>query len=145
MQADYQVLKSISLEDTYAESKNIIHNDNEIYEEINKLKKGNQKVAKKLGRLVSACYHLSHALYSDMHPSISYDNYGPYNISRKFGQNHIMVIKEFKHLNSEGLFRGLKRLSYDEIQIVCVYKNVKMTIDSVSHVVFKGDLIENLK
>jgi hypothetical protein len=108
---------------------------------VGKTQEANPEIARRLGRLVSACYHLGHAMYSDMHPSIVYDNFGPYEIDA----GEIVVIKDFGNLRAPELWLASDTLPAGEIQIVCVYKDVKMSIDSASHVTYDGDTIGGLK
>ena len=139
------ILKAICLEDPYAKEKNIIHRPEEIEKFLSKAEKANPDIARQLGRLSSACYNLSYALYSNMNPQIVYDNYGPYDVSDKFGKGYILAIKEFKNLNPVELWEEVKDFPYNCFRITCIYKNVDMTIDSASHVTYKGDLINGLQ
>lgn len=139
------VLKSYCLEDPYCESKNIIHSQKEIDDFLSKTKKATPSIAKTLGRAVNACYHLSQAMYSDMHPCITYDNYGPYDVSKKYGIGHTLVIKMFKNLKAPELWPETNELSCKIIQIACVYKNMKIIINASSHIIYEGEVINNLK
>ncbi len=139
------LLKSRSLEDPYAISKNIIHTKEEITNFLSKIKSATPVIAKKLGRLVNACYHLSQAMYSDMNPSIVYDNYGPYKAGKKYESNYIVVIKEFDNLRAPELWPESNILPCNFIQIIYLYKNIKMTVDAFSHTIYKGDLIKGLE
>lgn len=138
-------LQNRCLEDPYCQSKNIIHSEKEIGEFLGKIKSADSSVAKILGRAASACYHLSHALYSDMNPSITYDNYGPYDVGDKYNQKSVLAIKDFKNLKCPEIWLETAKLPCNHIQIFSVYNNVKMIMDAASHVIFKGDLIKGLK
>lgn len=139
-----RLLKARCKTDPYAFSKNIIHTNHEVNSLLNKLKPANSLIAKKIGRMVSAFYHLGHAAYSDMYPSVVYENYGPYQIN-KFGPNHILAIKQFDNLKCPELWSETKNFPWTKIELICVYKNINMTVDSSSHAIFTGDLINNLK
>lgn len=139
------LLTSRCLEDPYAYSKNIIHTEEEVSQLLKNVKQATPEIAKKLGRLVSACYHLSHAMYSDMNCSLAYDNYGPYYASKKYGKGRIVAIKEFGNLRSKELWPESDSLPCDFISITYVYKDIKMTVDTCSHAVYMGDLIKNLE
>lgn len=138
------LLKTLCLSDPYAFSKNIIHSPKEVAKLCANLKPANPLIAKKIGRFISACYHLGHALYSDMYPSIVYENYGPYFL-KKFGKNRLVAIKTFDNLSCPELWPETKNFAWQKIELVCVYKNVQMTVDSASHAVFTGDLINGLE
>lgn len=140
-----RLLMTRCLEDPYAHFKNIIHTRKEIEKLLTEVRSANPKIAKNLGRLVSACYHLGHAMYSDMYPSVVYENYGPYDVSKKFGSGHMMAIKEFGNLRCKELWPESIILPCDFIRIIYIYRNVKMTVDAASHAVYQGDLINDLK
>lgn len=139
------LLKAGSLEDPHAVSKNIIHSKKEINDFLLKVTPGTPSIAKVLGRLVNACYHLGHAMYSDMNPSVVYENYGPYDVSNVYGPNHIVAIKEFGNLKATELWPESGMLPCNFIQIIYVYKDIKMTVDTCSHAIYEGNLISGLK
>lgn len=140
------VLNEACLEDPHAfEFKNVIHTDHELDSMLSGVKPATPEIAKTLGRLLNACYHFGHAAYSDMNPSIVYENYGPYDVSDQYGPGHIAVVKEFNNLRPVELWPNTAALPCKDIKVVCVYKDVKVTIDNISHVVYEGDLINNLK
>ncbi|MFH2105446.1 MAG: hypothetical protein ABII72_04410 [Parcubacteria group bacterium] len=141
----FSLLRNYCLEDLYCKSKNIIHTPEETDNITTKLKLATPTIARTLGRTTNACYHLGHAMYSDMHPSIVYDNYGPYRAGEKHGEDHILVIKEFNNIKCPELWSETIKLPCNTIHITCVYQNVAMTIDSASHVIFVGDLINDLR
>lgn len=138
-------LNAYCLEDPYALQKNIIHSALEINDLLKNVGTANPSAAKKLGRLINACYHLGHAAYSDMYPDIVYDNYGPYDVSDKYGPNHIVAIKDFGNLQFSELWPEYDNLPWMHINIVNVYKNITMRVDAASHVIYEGDLINNLQ
>ncbi len=140
------LLNAISPEDPYAFKKNIIHTPEEVSGFIKKLKPAKPEIARKLGRLVNACYHLGHAAYSDMNPSIVYENYGPYDVSSQYGSEHILAVKDFNNLRSLDLWPQTKDFPWMDIRIVSIYEHIKMSMDAISHVTFEGgDLINNLR
>jgi len=139
------ILKSHCLEDPYSKSKNVIHSSEDINNFIDQTKPASADIAKILGRAASACYHLGYALYSDMNPALIYDNYGPYDISSKYGKGYIVAVKEFKNIRCKEIWPETTKLPGDFIQIVNVYEDVKMTMNAATHVVFKGNLIKGLK
>ena len=135
------LLTAYCLEDPYAFKKNIVHSHQEVQNFLKQVKPASTQIAKKLGRLVSACYHLGHAAYSDMYPSIVYENYGPYNL----GKGCILAIKNFDNLRCPELWPETKNLPWMQVSIINVYQKVKMRVDSASHGIYEGDLVKNLK
>lgn len=140
------VLDGTCLKDPYAaEYSNIIHTKKQINNLLEDIKPASLQIAKRLGIIANVCYHFSHAAYSDMNPSTVYDNYGPYDVSKKFGPNHIMVVKEFNNLRPKELWPETASLPCDNIHAITVYENVKMKVDNISHVMYEGNLIKNLR
>lgn len=140
------MLRSVCLEDLYAEEKNIIHKKEEIKHFIKNLKKADPGTARILGRLSNACYHLAYGLYGDIFPTNCYENFGPYDVSKEFGKGYTLIIKQFRNLKPvELLGDRVKDLPFNKIRIYCVYKDVKFSIDAVSHTNYKGDTINGLK
>lgn len=139
------LLYAVCIEDPLAKEKNVIHTHEQIKNLLSDVKIATPDIARKLGRLVSACYHASHAMYSDMNPSNVYDNYLSYDVAGIYGSNHTVVIKEFSNLRPKELWPEAVGLCGDKIEIVCVYENVNSKIDSISHVTYEGDTIVGLK
>ncbi|KKW42244.1 MAG: Phosphoenolpyruvate synthase [Candidatus Magasanikbacteria bacterium GW2011_GWA2_56_11] len=140
-----RMLRALCLDDPYAREKNVIHSKEKIRELAAAADPATPPIARALGRLVSAGYHVGHALYSDMHPSIVYDNYAPYDVSDLYGPRSVAVIKEFNNLNCPEIWPELKPVPADSVRIVCVYENVLARVDTVSHIVYDGDTVNGLK
>lgn len=140
-----EILKTATLADPYAEKSNLIHDQKQIEIMLGELKPATPDIAKKLGRAVTACYHAGHAFYSDMNPSLVYENYGPYNVSQKFGPKHILAVKQFENLRAVDIWPETAAMACDKISIVYVYQDINMRVDAVSHAIYLGDLINNLK
>ena len=139
------LLRSHCLEDPYCQSKNIIHSRPEIENLLGQMKVATPAIAKSLGKVANACYHVGHALYSDMYPQTVSDNYGPYQMGKKYDNSYTLVVKVFNNLRCLELWPETTKIPCDRIQIVCLYKNVEMKVDAASHVIFQGDLINNLE
>ncbi|RJR31586.1 hypothetical protein C4569_01350 [Candidatus Parcubacteria bacterium] len=125
--------------------KNKIHSPEEIKKYTVKTLAADNNIAKKIGRLINACYHLSYTLYGDMNPQILYENYGPYYIEDEKFDKAIMVIKEFKNLRPVEFIDEIKNFPFEFIKIISIYKNVKFTIDAITHTNYRGDNINGLK
>ncbi len=138
------MLKAICVDDPYAHKKNIIHSPEEIKQLVSTTQKASPDIARKLGRIISACYHVGHALYSDMHPTIVYDNFAPYDVADVYGPGHSVIIKDFGNLRAKEIWPESKHSPCDHIRIICVYKNVSPAVDSVSHITYDGDPIHGL-
>lgn len=141
------LLQAICLEDHYTKNgKNIVHKSEEIRKIIKNLKVADPEIAKKLGQLSNACYHLAYSLYSDINPQICYDNFGPYDASEFYGSGHILVVKQFQNLKPVELWGDkIKDFPLDRIRVYCIYQNVDFSVDNASHTQYKGDVINGLK
>ncbi len=143
----HSLLQAVCLEDHYAKNgKNLVHTNEEMREITTNLKVADPEVARRLGKLSNACYHLAYSLYSDINPQICYDNFGPYDVSDVYGRGHILVIKQFQNLKPVELW-GDKAgdVPFNSIRLYCVYKEVGFSVDNASHIHYQGDVIQGLK
>lgn len=139
-----KLIRALCINDPFALSKNLIHSERELKKFLSSIQPATSEDAKLLGKIASACYHLSHAMYSDMNPSIVYDNYGPYYIRYK-GRKYLLAIKEFTSLQALELWPETRSIPAKHIRLICLYKlKVKMSVDAISHALYQGNLIENL-
>lgn len=138
------LLNAFCVEDPYAMAKNVIHTPAEVEELLKRVRPASPDIARALGRLVSACYHFGFAAYSDMYPSIVYDNYGPYDVRGRFGPGHILAVKVFGNLRCPDLWPETADIPWMHVNILAVYRGVTMAVDSCSHAVYQGDLIRGL-
>lgn len=143
----HSLLQVVCLEDHYAKNgKNLVHTREEIQKIAKNLQVADQEIAKTLGKLSNACYHLAYSLYSDINPQICYDNFGPYDVSDVYGKGHILVVKQFHNLKPFELWGDkVKDVPFDKIRLYCVYKDVDFSVDNASHTHYKGDVINGLK
>lgn len=141
------ILRTVCVDDPYAKRRNAIHSKEKVWKLAAITQPADPHMAKKLGRLVSACYHAGHALFSDMNPCNVYDNFGPYDVSNLYGDGYMLVLKQFTNLRPAELWPAvhLDVIGCDRIAIICVYENVRMSVDAISHVVYDGDTIGGLR
>lgn len=139
------ILHDAAVDDPYAQNKNVIHSPEDVRWLVQRTSPATPEQAKILGRLVSACYHFAHATMSDMNPSNVYDNYGPYDVSDVYGPGHIAVVKQFDNLRPVELWPETINIPHKKIEMICVYKDVSLRVDAISHAIYEGDLISGLK
>lgn len=138
-------LRAVTIEDPYClEGSNKIHQEEEIAAFAMQTLPATPEIAKSIGRLVNACYHMGYSLYGDMNPQLVYENYGPY-ITNKDGQEYSVVVKEYKNMKPLEFWPETSKLPIDKITIVCLYQNVKFSIDAITHTNYDGDVINGLK
>ncbi|MDP2750296.1 MAG: hypothetical protein Q8O89_05690, partial [Nanoarchaeota archaeon] len=120
---------------------NIVHT----YEELDIIMKkeftqANIDIARTLGELYNAAYHLTNGLYTDFYTDYGAENNGPYNL----GNNRILVMKQFFDLRPLLLWPENKT-PCKSIIIYCIYENVKFSCDAISvHSFYEGDPIKGL-
>tara|TARA_Y100000034_G_scaffold6621_1_gene7299 strand:+ start:1105 stop:2457 length:1353 start_codon:yes stop_codon:yes gene_type:complete len=103
-------------------------------------KKANPEIAKKLGKLYTATYHLNNGLYTDFYTDYGVNVMGPY----KIDETKELVIKEF--CDSMPLLLWKYIFPFKKLRIYCIYENVKFSCDAIScHVNYEGDTINGLK
>ena len=142
-----EVLSCLAKKDIFAYESNIAHTDKEIEDILNKTdwKSGNKEAARELGKLYNSVASLGFSLYGDFFPQDSQEIYGPYDASKKFGKNTILVIKHFPKIKAVELWPEMRGLKYKDVKIFQVYKNVQFKCELVGmHSIYEGDLIDNL-
>lgn len=142
-----KILNHKSKKDHYGFSSNIVHSKEEIAELCRKIKfrKANPEIAKFLGQLYTAAFHLVNGLYTDIYTDYGIENKGEYDVSKFFGPGHTMVIKSFHDLKPMDLWPEIKNSPCKTLNIYTVYKNVRFKCDSISvHSVYEGDPIRGL-
>ncbi len=135
-----EALLATAQEDPYAIAVNKIHTSVEVEQLRRGLHPGNPRIGKLLGRLINACYQLSYGLYGDYTPEIGYETYGPYPI----GKNRIFVKRHFAELNPQELWPELDK-GIKEVRVLATYEDVDLEVDSCTHAIFKGDVVNGLR
>ncbi len=143
----YKVLQAGCTQDPFTKyGKNHVHKEHEIKSILAKLKNASPQIARELGKLANSCYHVSHALYSDINPQICYENFGPYDVSKEYGKGHIVVIKQFTNLAPVELWKEkIGGMPHKEIKMCYLYKDVNLKVDMLSHATYEGDLLNGLQ
>lgn len=126
------------------DGKNILFDNVEIKDLIKNLKKveGRDEQRSVAGLIVSAnnwCY----SLYYDLFMTAGFYLHGPYDVSEKFGEGAILVIREYHDLNPKDLWPDLE-MPYKKMRILCVYKNLDLKINFVNHPITKESIADKL-
>lgn len=133
--------------DHYGKNSNIGHKQSEVSAMLREYPwhHGNPEHARQLGKLYSAAIHLVHALYGDIYTGYSADNFGPYDVSRKYGKGHILVIRKFRDLKPLDVWPRVDSFPCKSLWIYTVYSGVSYSCDAIScHSIFKGNVLEGL-
>jgi len=142
-----EILSCLAKKDIFAYESNIVHTDEKIETILNKTdwQTGNNQAARELGKLYNSLASLVFSLYGDFFPQDSHEVYGPYNASKKFGENTILIIKHFPKIKPVEIWPEIKELKYSDVKIFQVFKNVKFKCELIGmHSIYNGDLINNL-
>lgn len=99
--------------------------------------KPNLKQAQEVGKLISACSHLSWALYTDYCYLQWYEIFGPYELS----QNRTLLIRQYSNFRPKEVWPHFKKFPYQSVNIYTIYKNVSIELDQWSHLKSKDNLI----
>jgi len=139
------VLKEMIREDIFAYDRNITHTSEEIKNIVNSTPwiKADIPMAKEVGKLYSSLASLVYAEYRDFFPQDAHDIYGPYDVSSKFGNEAILLIKHFIKIHPKEIWPDLKS-SYDDVKIFQVLKHVKFSCEVIGmHSLYEGDIVRN--
>ncbi len=142
-----EILSYLAKKDIFAFQSNIAHTNEEIETILNKTdwQTGNSQAARELGKIYNSLASLTFALYGDFFPQDSQEIYGPYDASKKFGENTILIIKHFPKIKAMEIWPEMEKLKYSDVKIFQVFKNVKFRCEMVGmHSIYEGDLINNL-
>lgn len=146
-----KILEHKSKKDRYGFNSNIVHTKEEINSLCKKIKfsKATPEIARFLGKLFTAAYHLVNGLYTDIYTDYGIENKGQYNgdynVSKIFGPGHILVIKSFHDLKPMDIWPEIRNSPCKTLNIYTIYKDVKFKCDSIScHSVYEGDPINGL-
>lgn len=137
----HNILIEMTKDDPYGFKSNIIQSKNDVKNILEKkFHKGNEKIAVELGKLMNVSYHLTNGLFTDFYMDYCFEHFGPFNI----GKNKILVIQNFKDLNSKILWPKNK-IPIKNITIYKIYKNVKFSCDALScHSQYEGNPVKGL-
>lgn len=142
-----RVLRAKNKKDIFAFQENIGHSEKEIKSLIKKIKwqKGTPEISRSLGKLYLGASSLINGLMSDWCTDNGIEIWGPYDLSKDYGTDTILVIREFPRLKPVNLWPQAKKYKYKEIKIYTIYQKVKLRIEFVGcHSVFNGNLVKNL-
>lgn len=142
-----KIIQFMAKKDIFAYESNIVHSPQEIKEILNTTpwQQAGSGSAREIGKLYNSLASLVFALYGDFFPQDSHEIYGPYDVSEKFGENTILVIKHFPKIRPVELWPETEELEYKDVKISQVYKNVKFKCELIGmHSIYKGNLMDNL-
>jgi len=142
----WDIVKEFTVEDRMASKSNKIHSTKEIDELVKVIKweNGTQVKGRACGQIITCLESLSYGLYSDIFPQFAAENYGPYDVSKHFGDVAILLIKRFSNLKPVELWPHAEDYRYESVYIYSVYSNMDCTIDIYNHQVYSGNTAERL-
>lgn len=142
----WDVVKEMSVEDCMVERSNIIHTPEQIEQFLKNLfwEKSDLPKARQIGNLAMNLNSLAYGLYTDIFAHNSMENFGAYDVSKYFGNKHILVIKQWVNLRPVELFPEFKDFPFDKLNIFAIYKDIGYTVDIYTHQIYSGNAAQNL-
>ncbi|MBT4870972.1 MAG: hypothetical protein HON47_05340 [Candidatus Diapherotrites archaeon] len=93
-------------------------------------KNGDEK--RQIANLVVTSTHLCYSLFYDIFQTAGFYIHGPYDVSKKFGEDAILVIREHPNINPKNIWSELE-MPYSNLIIYCVYKGLDFKLDFSNH------------
>lgn len=141
-----EVIKfKVKHEDVFAIKSNIIHTEKEIENILNGTNWSlvNLDKRKDLSHLTVGLGTLVHGLYNDFDTDFGFEVYGPYDVSKNFGENSTMLIREFIDLQPTELWG--KVCKFGKVRVYCVYLDLDARIEFVGcHMTFDKNPVTQL-
>jgi len=134
--------------DPYGSKSNIVHSKGEVQAMLNTQgwQDGTPQASRKIGALFSCALQYVHGLYADIYTDYGTENFGPYDVSSRYGKGAILVIRNFGDLKPLDLWNEATGSPIGSLKILTVYNsNVKFSCDLIScHSQYQGDLASSL-
>jgi len=84
---------------------------------------GSREHASEVGKIITGCATLGHGLYNDFCVDLTYDVYGPYDVSELYGKGSELIIRSFPDLAPKDLWKG-KKFPFRSITVYTVFKKM---------------------
>ena len=144
----FDLLENMQTGDIFcSDGKNMILNNKELPELVSKVEwnKADDALQKAIAKLIISSLSMAWAINYDCMAGNGLENHGPYDVSKKFGPNSILIIREFFNLKPLELWEHSKEFKYNNIKIYTVYKNLEdIKIDYFSHIISNSVMRERL-
>ena len=92
----------------------------------------NEDEKRKIASLVVTANNLCYTLFYDIFVAGGFHLHGPYDASRKFGTDTILLVREYHHLNPREIWPHLE-MPYRQLRMYLVYKNLDLKINFANH------------
>ncbi len=128
------------------DGKNIIFGENEISKLLNTNnwnRPSSNEEKKKIAFLTVMLNNLCYTLYYDIFMTGGFYLHGPYDTTNKFGENTMMLVRDFHNLNPKEIWPDLK-IPFQNIKICAIYKNLDLKINFVNHPITKDSIGDKL-
>lgn len=141
-----KLLKELAYDDVYCREKNIAHSSERVKGIIESIKwsKVNPKQAAELGKLSNSCSSLCWSIYTDYFYFAGFDVYGPYDVSKYFGKNTILVIRDYFHLKPTSIWWNIRTLPYNSVRIFYIYRDLGFKVDMCVHTYYDSNPVDKL-
>ncbi len=131
----FEIIK-IKMKSNYMnlDGKNLLLDENQINEILSKKNWITPKDEEKrsVANLIVTSTHLCYSLFYDLYQTAGFYIHGPYDMSEKFGQGAILVVREYHNINPRDIWPELV-MPYDNLFIYGVYKGLDFKLDFANH------------
>ena len=142
----FEILKCKSITDPFClDGRNFLLNNNEIekikQKEFNLPK--NEEDKKKIAFLIVMANNYCYTLYYDIFQITGFIIHGPYDVSDKFGEGTIMLVRDYHNLKPTKLWPENK-FPFNKLKVFGIYKNLSVGINFVNHLITKDSIGDKL-
>ncbi|GEM_PF-2196460 len=98
---------------------------------------------KQVAFLTIVLNHLCYSLFYDEYMTGGFYLHGPYLAKKRFGENTILVIREYHNINPTELWPAFKN-QYKKITMYCIYRHLDLKINFANHPISKDTVGDKL-
>jgi hypothetical protein len=101
------------------------------------------KNKKQIGILNAMANNFCYTLFYDVYMVGGFILHGPYDVSEKFGEDTILIAREYHDLNPKELWPNLE-MPFKKMQVYAVYKNLDLKMNFINHPVTTDSIADKL-
>ena len=127
------------------DGKNYYHTEEEINTLVEKInfEIPSKENKKELGILTSLANNFCYTLFFDVFMVGGFVIHGPYDVSKRFGEGAVMLIRDYHNLFPKELWPELE-MPFKNMKILAVYKNLEIKMNFVNHAVTQDTIADKL-
>jgi len=126
------------------DGKNLLLSKEELEEFIKNLKKvQGRDDQRKIASLIVGANNMCYTLYYDFFVAAGFYLHGPYDVSQKFGEETILLIRDYHNINPKDIWPDLD-IPYSKLKVLCVYKDLNLQLNFVNQPITKDSIADKL-